>query len=92
LATKFEAYNNRGSDYRLSHDIEDIIYVLDNRIDIVNEVMRSPIEIIDFLKAEFTKIISGQSLIEVLSAHIHPLVIEERLAIVEEKIQNIITL
>jgi predicted nucleotidyltransferase len=32
LATKFEAFNDRGSDYRTSHDIEDIIYILDNRI------------------------------------------------------------
>ena len=35
LATKFEAFNNRGTDYRTSHDMEDIIYILDNRIDIV---------------------------------------------------------
>ena len=33
LATKFEAYNSRGQDnYRTSHDVEDIIYVIDNRI------------------------------------------------------------
>ena len=36
LATKFEAFKNRGNDYRTSHDIEDIIYVIDNRIDIVS--------------------------------------------------------
>jgi len=27
LATKFEAFNSRGGDYRISHDFEDIIYV-----------------------------------------------------------------
>lgn len=35
LATKFEAFKDRGKDYRTSHDIEDIIYVLDNRTTIV---------------------------------------------------------
>ena len=39
LATKFEAYNHRGNgDYRTSHDFEDIIYVIDNRTTIVEEV------------------------------------------------------
>ena len=39
IATKFEAFTNRGSDYRTSHDIEDIIYVMDNRTTIVEEVL-----------------------------------------------------
>ncbi len=35
LATKFEAFKDRGGDYRTSHDFEDIVYVLDNRTTIV---------------------------------------------------------
>ncbi|MDA3821665.1 MAG: hypothetical protein PF450_03490 [Bacteroidales bacterium] len=35
LASKFEAFTNRGGDYRTSHDFEDIIFVLDNRSIIV---------------------------------------------------------
>ena len=38
LAAKFEAFNNRGGDYRISHDIEDIIYVLNNKINIAEEI------------------------------------------------------
>lgn len=38
LATKFEAFLNRGNDYRTSHDIEDIIYIIDNRTNIVNRM------------------------------------------------------
>ena len=60
---QIEAFNNRGTDYRISHDIEDIIYVIDNRTSIVEEV---------------------------LLAHIHPSMIEERLPIVEEKITRIL--
>jgi predicted nucleotidyltransferase len=82
LATKFEAYNNRGGDYRTSHDFEDIIYVLDNRINIVPEIENAHKEIKEFLKKEIDKILSSKFLEEILSSHIHPLMIDERYPIV----------
>jgi hypothetical protein len=90
LATKFEAYNNRGSDYRLSHDIEDVFYILDNRTTIVEEIKTSQESIQTFLKEQLRLIISQGLLTEVLTAHIHPLMIEERLPIVEAKINLIL--
>lgn len=86
LATKFEAFNNRGKDYRISHDIEDVIYVIDNRTTIVEEVKVSDERILSFLKEELSKIVNQEILAEVLLAHTHPLMIEERLPIIEEKI------
>ena len=86
LATKFEAFNNRGSDYRISHDIEDIIYVIDNRTTIVEEVLESDPRINSFLKQELQKIVSRGLLTEVLLAHTHPLMVEERIPIISEKI------
>jgi len=53
LATKFTAFNDRGTDYRTSHDIEDIIYVMDNRIHIVKEIQKDDMRIQQFLKEEF---------------------------------------
>jgi len=44
LATKFEAFNDRGSDPRSSHDLEDIIYVIDNRESIVGGNTRSTLD------------------------------------------------
>lgn len=35
IATKLEAFKSRATDYRTSHDFEDVIYVIDNRINIV---------------------------------------------------------
>jgi hypothetical protein len=90
LATKFEAFKNRGTDYRTSHDIEDIIYVIDNRINIVSEIKNSPDEIIQFLKSELNKIIESGLLEEVLASHIHPLIIDDRQEIVEGKIKEIL--
>lgn len=90
LATKFEAFNSRGSDYRTSHDFEDIIYVLDNRTTIVQEIKNTNTLIREFLISEFKKINSHQSSDEIYSAHIHPLVVEERLPILLEKIDKIV--
>lgn len=71
LATKFEAFNSRGKDYRTSHDIEDIIYVLDNRTTIVKEILEDEESIKLFLRNQFGKIIKYGLLEEILIAHIH---------------------
>lgn len=89
LATKFEAFKHRGSDYRTSHDIEDIIYLIDNRTTIVEEVKKSDPRIHSFLKEEIQIIINQGLLTEVLSAHTHPLLVEDRLPILEDKITQI---
>jgi predicted nucleotidyltransferase len=90
LATKFEAFINRGKDYRTSHDIEDIIYVLDNRTTIVKEILESDKRILQFLKSQLQKIYNDGLLSEVILAHIHPLMIEERMPMMMDKINKII--
>jgi len=90
LATKFEAFNDRGTDYRTSHDFEDIIYVLDNRTTIVDEINEDHPEVKEFIKQELTKIYASHSFMEIISCHIHPLIIEDRLPILIEKIEKII--
>lgn len=90
LATKFEAYTNRGVDYRTSHDIEDIVYVLDNRIHIVEEIEKDNMRIRGYVKQQLKEIINKGLLNELLMSHIHPLMLEERMPIVEEKIAQIL--
>lgn len=90
LATKFEAFNSRGRDYRTSHDIEDIIYVLDNRTTIVQEILNSDERILHFLREQFGHIKNKGLLEEILLAHIHPLMQEERMELVIEKINHIL--
>lgn len=90
LASKFEAFNSRGNDYRTSHDIEDIIYVLDNRIAIADEIAEDDKRIANFLQEQFQFISNKGLLQEVLMAHIHPLMSEERLPLVNEKITEIL--
>ena len=90
LATKFEAFNNRGEDHRTSHDFEDIIYVLDNRLNIVTEILDDNPQVKTFLQEELTKVMEHRSSEEILSCHIHPFVMEDRLPILKEKITAII--
>lgn len=89
LATKFEAFNNRGKDYRTSHDIEDIIYILDNRTSIVDEVLQSDARIRRFITEQLEQI-SQLGVEEVLMAHVHPLMLEERMPMVMEKINALL--
>lgn len=90
LATKFEAYNSRGTDYRMSHDIEDIFYILDNRTTIVKEIKQDQESIRQFITDQLRDIQNQGLLQEVLISHIHPLMIEERMPIVQEKINQIL--
>jgi predicted nucleotidyltransferase len=54
LATKIEAFKGRGEgDYMASHDMEDIITVLDGRREIVDEIKSSPDELKTFLSRTF---------------------------------------
>ena len=90
LATKFEAFNNRGSDYRTSHDIEDVIYVLDNRTTIVEEIAQDDTRVANFIQEQLRQISKKELLQEVLMSHIHPLMLAERMPLVEEKIVKIL--
>jgi len=92
LATKFETFNGRGGDYRMSHDFEDIIYVLDNRIKIVEEISKTDKEALEFLQLELQKIIESPFSEEYLSAHIHPLMIADRYPLLVEKIDQILSI
>lgn len=90
LATKFEAFSTRGTDYRTSHDFEDIIYVLDNRTTIVEDIAQDKAEIREFIQQELRNILNGDNVFEILSCHIHPLILDERYPLLERKIRSIL--
>ncbi|WP_310378204.1 nucleotidyl transferase AbiEii/AbiGii toxin family protein [Flavobacterium sp.] len=90
LATKFEAFKNRGfNDYRGSHDFEDIIFVLDNRTTIVNEILGADEAVKRYLKKEILFLKSHKNADEILSMHIHPLIVKERFELLMTKINRI---
>ena len=91
LATKLEAFKDRGkNDFYGSHDFEDIIYLIDNRTTIVEEILTADEEIRQYIKEELTLIKNNKQADQILAMHIHPLIREERFKMLMEKIEQII--
>ena len=91
IAAKFEAYHDRGKDPRTSHDLEDIIYVMDNRIDLVEQIVRAPEKVKDYLQQEFKNLLSPK-LEEAVLGHLNPFTQKERFDLLKEKLNKIINL
>ncbi|RTZ02573.1 nucleotidyl transferase AbiEii/AbiGii toxin family protein [Flavobacterium sp. GSP6] len=90
LATKLEAFKDRGAnDFYGSHDYEDIIYLLDNRTSIVEEILAADEDVRTYIKQEINGIKKHPQANEILAMHIHPLVREERFGMLMEKIEKI---
>jgi len=71
IASKLEAFKGRGGeDGRMSSDFEDIIFILNNRTAIWNEMLAAPTDIKEYLKSEFKKLIKKDYLFEWVSAHL----------------------
>jgi predicted nucleotidyltransferase len=90
LATKLEAFKDRGAnDFYGSHDYEDIIYLLDNRTTIVEEILAADEDVRTYIKQEINIIKNHSQANEILAMHIHPLIREERFGMLMEKIEKI---
>lgn len=71
LATKFAAYNSRGKDNPVtSHDFEDIVYILDNCLDIQEQLTDLPDDVKRYLKEEFEKILNDGAKKEAIEGNI----------------------
>lgn len=65
LASKIEAYRNRGAaDKRLSSDFEDIVYVLENRPEVIDEITASEYEVKQYLAQFMTSLLQEPDLNE----------------------------
>ena len=70
LITKLEAFEGRGrGDYLLSHDIEDLVAVLDGRPSIVDEVKISEPKLINDLSQRFQALLQDQRFVDSVSGH-----------------------
>jgi predicted nucleotidyltransferase len=73
LATKIEAYRNRGAgDFMASHDMEDIVTLLDGRPEIVDEVGAAPEGVRAFLSRSFREFLSDRDFLDALPGHLMP--------------------
>ena len=73
IATKLEAFKSRGGkDYRTSSDFEDIVYVLDNCVEIETSLSNVDDSLKVYFQTEFSKLLADNSLEEGIYAHLPP--------------------
>jgi predicted nucleotidyltransferase len=91
LITKLEAFDGRGEgDYLMSHDIEDIVAVLDGRTEIVGDVRAAEPELVRALADRFTALREERRFIDAVSGHLQPdEASQARLPIVLDRIKKI---
>lgn len=71
IATKLEAHKDRGqNDGRTSQDFEDIIYVLENREVIWEEINNSSENLKSYLLTEFRNLLKNPNLFEWIDCHV----------------------
>jgi hypothetical protein len=73
LATKIEAFEGRGKgDFIASYDMEDIIAVIDGRIELMEELKDAEQDLKKFLAIKFQQFLKKDSFFEALSGHLPP--------------------
>ena len=91
LCTKLEAFDGRGGgDYLLSHDIEDIIAVLDGRPEIVDEIRKSDPALVNEICIRFGQLLGDTRFVGALSGHMpSDQASQNRIGLVMDRIKEI---
>lgn len=87
-----EAFQNRGDDIRISHDIEDVVYILDKRDGIVTEIKEENPAIKQFIQTRFLQWEKSGMTEEILLSNLFPKTVAQRLPKVHQKIIEILGL
>ena len=92
LATKLEAFKDRGNqDFLSSHDLEDIISLIDGRPEITQDILTVSENLKDYLSTEFATLMNNDQFIQSLPGHLnYSQESDDRKKIVESRIQAII--
>lgn len=92
LATKLDAFHGRGqADFRLSHDLEDIVTVVDGRIELANEVRAAPADLQKYLTKEFGALLSNRDFLDALPGHLLPdSASQQRIGLVMKRMQQLV--
>ena len=90
-ATKIEAFKGRGkNDYLSSHDLEDLIMVVDGRPELLNEVRRATDDVRSYIAQVITQMLKTSSFIEALPGYLLPdSASQSRISIVLERLDEI---
>lgn len=92
LATKFEAFRMRGKmDFYASHDFEDIVSVLDGRIEIVDEIKNSNAKLHEYLANSLQEIMDSPFFKGAIPGHFaqYGSVANDRVELFEQKLTSV---
>jgi hypothetical protein len=71
LATKLDAFSDRGhGDFLASHDLEDIITVVDGRPELVDEVHGGPPEVREYMRDRLANLLANEAFVTALPGHL----------------------
>jgi hypothetical protein len=70
LATKLEAFHGRGKCDFSSHDLEDVVTVVDGRPELVDEVHVAPADLQKYLSDEFGALLLNRDFLDALPGHL----------------------
>jgi predicted nucleotidyltransferase len=71
LATKIEAFYGRGNnDYAASHDIEDIVTLVDGRPELLKEISEAEGGVREYLESEIDDLLSERAFVEAIPYHL----------------------
>lgn len=91
LATKLEAYHGRSEgDYLGSHDMEDILAVVDGRPTIIRDCFTAPGDVKAYLHDNFAALLADDEFINVLPGFVDPSGGIARADVVRERLQGLV--
>jgi hypothetical protein len=90
-ATKLEAFAGRGKhDYQSSHDLEDLMAVVDGRPKLAEEIHSGPEDVRAYIATEFGKLFATREFLDALPGYLLPdQASQARLSILLERLQKI---
>ena len=93
-ATKFEAFAGRGkSDYQSSHDLEDLMAVVDGRAELVEEIRAGAEDVRAYIAAEIRKLFATREFLDALPCYLLPdQASQARVSILLERLKKIAAL
>jgi predicted nucleotidyltransferase len=91
LATKLEAFEDRGhGDYLQSHDLEDVLSVVDGRPEIVAEVAQADPDVRRYVSAVFARLLADEGFLNTLPGLVMDASPATRLPVVLQRLRSIV--
>jgi predicted nucleotidyltransferase len=91
VATKLTAFTQRGNnDYRASHDLEDVVSLIDGRMELTDEVKKSNSDVRTFVSSVIAALLEDERFLDALPGHLPPdIVSQARLSKVSSTLETL---